>query len=253
MRKFIPILLFVLTISSLMAQPAHKSSNNSKHQPRHTEQRFSVQFSASHGEDFYVYVDGDRVAARTQRGLLKFDIQRGQHEIVVLLNRPADKVATFVFEPQDPNTSFEVSYNGREKSLEVFLRTQRGTELVNGQVVGPMAPVPPAPPAPPVNPGVAQPQVPTNGEMIAITERIRKESFENDRVAMAKEYVSTHWLNASQIKLIANTLSFENNKLEFLMYAYNYCVDPEHYGITEEILQFQSNRNSLREFLRSKR
>ncbi|MBQ4376705.1 MAG: DUF4476 domain-containing protein, partial [Bacteroidales bacterium] len=57
---------------------------------------------------------------------------------------------------------------------------------------------------------------------------------------------------AAQIIQLANTLTFENNRLEFLMFAYDFCVDPEHYNAAEDVLKFQSNRNSLREFLRSK-
>ncbi|MBQ9545802.1 MAG: DUF4476 domain-containing protein [Bacteroidales bacterium] len=244
MKKIIALLLVFFAVSSIMAQPGHKSSKSPAHRSHQHEQRCSMQFSAVHNEDFAVYVDGDRVVERAVRGVLRFDIVRGQHEIVVHTTRPADKVAAFVFEAQEPNTAFEVSYNGRNHRLEVSLRTPRGTEIVNGLAVVPQAR--------PATPGVALPDVPSSGEMHAITERIRKESFEDDRVQMAKDQVAMRWFTAAQIIQLANTLTFENNRLEFLMFAYDFCVDHEHYNAAEDVLKFQSNRNSLREFLRSK-
>ena len=237
MKKIIVLLLVFFFFFSIMAQPGHKSSKSPAPRSHQHEQRCSMHFSAVHNEDFAVYVDGDRVVERAVRGVLRFDIVRGQHEIVVHTTRPADKVAAFVFEAQEPNTAFEVSYNGRNHRLEVSLRTPRGTEIVNGLAA---------------TPGVALPDVPSSGEMHAITERIRKESFEDDRVQMAKDQVAMRWFTAAQIIQLANTLTFENNRLEFLMFAYDFCVDPEHYNAAEDVLKFQSNRNSLREFLRSK-
>lgn len=56
------------------------------------------------------------------------------------------------------------------------------------------------------------------------------------------------------IKLIqiANLLNFEENKLDFAKYAYDYCIEPRNYFKLNEIFSFSSNVDNLSDYIQSR-
>lgn len=230
-------LSFCLSIACVMAQPQHSHASHGPQHP-HQVQPLKVQFKASNREDFTIYIDGDKVKDRQRKGILSTDILPGQHEVIIVLNRPEEKAKSFAFTPISPNTTFIVAIEPRTHQVNLLIETPHGPKPFGEEKV---------------SYGIAQPQTPTKGEMDAIIAKLNRENFENNRLSLAKELVSTQWFTTTQIMQLSNTFSFENNKLDFLMYAYEHCVDPEHYESAEDLLQFQSNRKTLREFLKKNR
>lgn len=80
-------------------------------------------------------------------------------------------------------------------------------------------------------------------------EMVKKEHFDSNRLALAKQITRQTMLSVSQIKRLCQTFEFDNTKLDFAKYAYTRCVDPERYFLLYDIFTFDSNKRSLDSFL----
>ncbi len=78
---------------------------------------------------------------------------------------------------------------------------------------------------------------------------IRNESFDQDKVKMARFIAKRNRLSTTQIRAIAQSFSFDGSKLEFVKYAYIRCVDPENYYALGRIFTFSSNRQELYDYM----
>lgn len=92
----------------------------------------------------------------------------------------------------------------------------------------------------------------TPGNFNAALATIKKQSFEDTRLKTAKQVISANCLNVEQIIQIANTFSFEDNKLEFAKFAYDYCIEPRNYFKLNGIFSFSSNVDELSDYVQSR-
>ncbi|MBL7885231.1 MAG: DUF4476 domain-containing protein [Flavobacterium sp.] len=92
----------------------------------------------------------------------------------------------------------------------------------------------------------------TPGNFNAALATIKKQSFEDTRLKTAKQVISANCLNVDQIIQIANTFSFEDNKLEFAKFAYDYCIEPRNYFKLNGIFSFSSNVDELSDYVQSR-
>jgi hypothetical protein len=81
---------------------------------------------------------------------------------------------------------------------------------------------------------------------------IKNQSFEDTRLKTAKQVITANCLNVDQIIQIANTFSFEDNKLEFAKFAYDFCIEPRNYFKLNEIFSFSSNVDELSDYVQSR-
>ena len=81
---------------------------------------------------------------------------------------------------------------------------------------------------------------------------LRKLSFEDSKLKTAKQIVSVNCLNVDQIIQIANLFSFEDNKLEFAKFSYDYCNEPRNYFKLNGIFSFSSNADELSEYVQNR-
>ena len=137
----------------------------------------------------------------------------------------------------------------------------------------PQAPNPPAPqptpPAPRPNPQHnPQPTPPSSHQNIQPTppapqpcppeefrrlkELVKDQSFENNRLNVAKQACHNRLLTTDQIGDLTGLFDFENTKLEFLKYAYDSCFDKQNYLHLVNVLEYSSSRNELTKFLQKK-
>ena len=90
------------------------------------------------------------------------------------------------------------------------------------------------------------------GEFNAAVSTIKKQSFEDSKLKTAKQVVSANCLNTNQVMQIANLFSFEDNKLEFAKYAYDFCIEPRSYYKVNGIFKFSSNADELSDYVQSR-
>jgi hypothetical protein len=81
---------------------------------------------------------------------------------------------------------------------------------------------------------------------------IKNQSFAETQLKTAKQITNVNCLSVDQIIQIANTFSFEENKLDFAKYAYDHCTDPKSYFKLNDIFSFSSNVDELSDFVQSR-
>lgn len=81
---------------------------------------------------------------------------------------------------------------------------------------------------------------------------IKKQGFDDTRLKTAKQIASSNCLNVNQIMQIAKIFGFEDSKLDFAKFAYDYCVEPRNYFNLNSIFSFSSNVEELSDYIQSR-
>ena len=107
----------------------------------------------------------------------------------------------------------------------------------------PTPPTTPTPPTPPVN------QPFSEQEFQIAYNTVSTQTFESDKLMVAKQVVSSRPVLTSQIARLTKLFDFENTKLDFLKYAYHHCFDPQNYYTTYNLLSFSSSKKELKNYI----
>ena len=78
---------------------------------------------------------------------------------------------------------------------------------------------------------------------------LRRESFDSNKLKMAKNYATSSSLSAAQIAAISKEFDFDNNRLSFAKHAYTNCYDKNNYFLLKDTFEFTSNYNSLLDYI----
>jgi len=255
-------LLMCLMSVALWAQPGNSPK---KGHPGHVPppMRYTVSFESQRGEAFSVFIDGDLQNRMPQSRVMVNDIGDQSHEVVVVLKRPVEKAAVLHLRPGEPNVVVNVNYDARLEQLLLYTPSQNRAEsyvveshrpqadprrpAVGGPTLTGVPPV--APPAPPA-PGV---RCATEEELASMIQRMKSQSFDSDRLALGKVIVASSTLTAVQIGRLAETIDYSNSQVEFLKYAYHYCVDPVNYYKTTDVLTFSSDKKKVLDYIATQR
>lgn len=81
---------------------------------------------------------------------------------------------------------------------------------------------------------------------------VKAQNFEKSMLKTANQVVSNNCLNVDQIIQIANVFNFEDNKLEFAKFAYDFCVEKRNYFKLNSIFNFSNNADALSDYVRSR-
>ena len=81
---------------------------------------------------------------------------------------------------------------------------------------------------------------------------VNKQNFDETKLKVAKQIVQANCLDVNQIKQIANTINFEETKLEFVKFAYDYCTEKKNYFRLNDIFSFSENVDELTEYVQNK-
>ena len=84
-------------------------------------------------------------------------------------------------------------------------------------------------------------------------ETIRRESFDKDKAAMAKQIISNNTLYASQVKEIMQLFAFDDAKLDFAKFAYSRTTDRNNYFIIYDMFAFRTNKENLMNYVQNYR
>lgn len=83
-----------------------------------------------------------------------------------------------------------------------------------------------------------------------LKDALRRENFENSRLAIAKQSVERNAFSAQQVKEMVNLFAFENNKLEFAKAAYANTIDKKNYFVIYDAFSFSRSKEELADFVR---
>ena len=219
-------------------------------------QRYTVSFESQHGEAFSVFVDGNLVNRMPQSRVMVNDISNQTHEVVVVLKRPAEKAAVLSLRPGEPNVTVNVNYDMRLEQLYLFtaghnrgdnneMEGYRQRPDARREIAGQPGAVAP-PPHAPLPPDIT---LPTDEDVEGMIERLRAMSFDSDRLALGRAIVAATPMSAAQISRLAKAIDFSNSQVDFLKYAYHYCVDKENYYRTVDVLTFSSDKKKVLDYI----
>jgi len=81
---------------------------------------------------------------------------------------------------------------------------------------------------------------------------VQNQSFSESRMKTAKQFTRANCLNVNQIREIMDLFSFDDDRLEYAKFAYDFCVDKRNYFQLSDGFKFSSSSDSLNDFLDKK-
>ena len=81
---------------------------------------------------------------------------------------------------------------------------------------------------------------------------ISSKGFDDTKLSTAKNAVKANCMSTAQIKEVMGLFGFEETKLNFAKYAYDFCTDKNNYYTVGDVFSFSSSADELNEFLESK-
>jgi hypothetical protein len=91
------------------------------------------------------------------------------------------------------------------------------------------------------------------GDFSSAKNSVSKQSFEDTRLTVAKQILESNCMTCEQIKGMMGVFSFEDSRLEFAKFAYNYVYDPGNYYKLNDAFSFSSSIDELNTFLKSRK
>lgn len=255
-----------LAMSLLCFVAAAQSEQKKKEQPSHVPPttRYTVSFESQHGESFSVFIDGDLVNRLPQSRVMVNDISDQNHRVVVILKRPTEKAAVLDLRPGEPNVVVNVNYDQRMEELLLYTPTLNRAESYDEEWVRQRdenrrrneqhpAETVSDKDKKAVSAAEVQVAVATEDELQAMIDRMKAQPFDADRLALGKVIVASANLNAMQIGRLAATIDYSNSQVEFLKYAYHYCVDQVNYYQAIDILTFSNDKKKVLDYIATQR
>ena len=87
----------------------------------------------------------------------------------------------------------------------------------------------------------------TNQQMQMTLQVLDQQSFDDKKLEIAKLCVTLGHFCTNDLARMAAKFTFDDNRLAFLTYAYDFCEDPEYYYTLRDVFTFSSNFDSLME------
>jgi len=87
------------------------------------------------------------------------------------------------------------------------------------------------------------------GDFAAAKNSIGNQSFEQNKLQVAKQVFGTNCLTSAQVKEIMGLFDFEQSKLDFAKFAYGHTYDPQNFYILNDAFDFSNSVTELNKFI----
>ncbi|MBO9200908.1 MULTISPECIES: DUF4476 domain-containing protein [Niastella] len=84
-------------------------------------------------------------------------------------------------------------------------------------------------------------------------ETVRRESFDDSRMAIAKAGIDQNFFTSNQAKALLSVFSFEASKLQIAKYMYGKTTDPKNYFVVYNVFTFSKSKEELADYVRNYR
>ena len=85
----------------------------------------------------------------------------------------------------------------------------------------------------------------THEQMALVMQTLDQQSFDDKKLEIAKLCVVLGHFCVDDLARMAKVFSFDENRLKFLTFAYDYCEDPQNYYALRDVFSFRSNFDTL--------
>lgn len=89
-----------------------------------------------------------------------------------------------------------------------------------------------------------------NYDVDLLTESMRRKSFDNAKLDIAKQALSNQLILAEDAKKIMQQFTFENNRLDFAKYVYDKVYDQQNFYRIYDAFEFDSSINEMQRWLK---
>ncbi len=283
MKKTIPFIVFLLFAAMSIAQPGggHRGNQN---QTNHLQ--ISLKVRAFLNEKFVVSIDGRRQEGYASRSYTFTGLRPGRHELTVELTSPARATLRSTIDLQSKEEEYVVQWKASRNGtalvvepLDVFLYGQGNTGRIHtSQPPADINPpsrsgsyrdgyqdgyrdgwrdainsmmTPPAEMLPPDAVAVDAIPIATPEEVARMVSQLKSETFDDSRSELAQAMVTSKLVSTADIKRMLATFTFEDNKLDFAKFAYEYVADPENYFQVASGFTFAANKKTLLDYIKA--
>ncbi|MGF1564033.1 MAG: DUF4476 domain-containing protein [Flavobacteriales bacterium] len=158
---------------------------------------------------------------------------------------------------QVPGGGINIQVDGMDMDMTIEETTTIKTTTTTTTTT---APAPQAAPAPQPEP-IRRPAIPGYNGRIGcdwpiddsgirqMRSTIESSSFEDSKMTVAKQATRSKCMTAAQIKQIMGLFTFEESKLDYAKFAYDYCYDVDNYYILNDAFTFSSSIDELNDFI----
>ncbi|MDD2634530.1 MAG: DUF4476 domain-containing protein [Bacteroidales bacterium] len=92
----------------------------------------------------------------------------------------------------------------------------------------------------------------SSNEFEEAIQSVKSKSFEDSKLTTAKQICKSNCMTAEQVRDMNKTFSFEDTKLDFAKYAYDFVYDTSKYYKVNDSFEFEMTIDELDEFLENK-
>lgn len=82
---------------------------------------------------------------------------------------------------------------------------------------------------------------------------VSSKGFDDSRLTIAKQVLSTNCMSSAQVKEIMQLFSFEESKLDWAKFAYGKTIDPGNYFKLNDAFQYETSIEELNNYIQSRR
>jgi hypothetical protein len=93
----------------------------------------------------------------------------------------------------------------------------------------------------------------TYKEFELLKDRIKQNTFEKGKLETAKSLTRENVLTSNQIAEITRMLNFDNNRLDYAKFAYDYAYDRENFTSVSDAMSFDKSRKELQKYVAGQR
>lgn len=93
----------------------------------------------------------------------------------------------------------------------------------------------------------------SQGDFNSLLSSIKKQGFDDGRIAVAKQAISSNCVSASQVGDLMRTFSFDDNRLELAKMCFSRVVDANNYYIVNDAFQFSDSAEKLANYIMSRK
>ena len=86
-------------------------------------------------------------------------------------------------------------------------------------------------------------------ELQQMKETLRRESYENTRMGIARQMFDANYFKAEQVRELLQMFSFENYRLDLAKYAYRNTSDKQNYYLVNDVFSYSSSKQELARFI----
>ena len=87
----------------------------------------------------------------------------------------------------------------------------------------------------------------TGEQMNMAMQVLENQSFDDKKLDVAKLCVTLGHFCVEDLARMAVVFSFDDNRTKFLIYAYEFCPDPQNYYMLRDVFSFRSNFDTMME------